>query len=123
MKRKQEKFHLVVFGHRGRRLRQAQGLTQEQLAERMDCSLTYISKLENGRASCSMDRLFELADVLGCDAGLLLTGANCGGAEYLQAEFAEMFAQLPRRDKETVWLLMRAMLERSGEEHAEYAIP
>ena len=89
----------------------------------MDCSLTYISKLENGRASCSMDRLFELADVLGCDAGLLLTGANCGGAEYLQAEFAEMFAQLPRRDKETVWLLMRAMLERSGEEHAEYAIP
>ena len=63
MKKKQEKFHLVVFGHRVRRLRQAQGLTQEQLAERMDCSLTYISKLENGRASCSMDRLFELADV------------------------------------------------------------
>ena len=49
MKKKQEKFHLVVFGRRVRRLRQAQGLTQEQLAERMDCSLTYISKLENGR--------------------------------------------------------------------------
>ena len=47
MKKKQEKFHLVVFGCRVRRLRQAQGLTQEQLAERMDCSLTYISKLEN----------------------------------------------------------------------------
>ena len=64
MKKKQEKFHLVVFGRRVRRLRQAQGLTQEQLAERMDCSLRFVADVERGAVGMSIDSLVNVCAAL-----------------------------------------------------------
>jgi transcriptional regulator with XRE-family HTH domain len=54
-----------LVGRNAARLRQAAGLTQEQLAERSGFSQQYISKLEQGRRNPTIVTLYELATGLG----------------------------------------------------------
>ena len=74
---------LIILGKRIQQFRRESGLTQEDVADAMGCSVTYISKLERGRASCNLSRLLTLANVLQCDAAELLFGVNRGSPDYL----------------------------------------
>ncbi|TWU08885.1 anaerobic benzoate catabolism transcriptional regulator [Symmachiella macrocystis] len=64
------------FGNRVKELRQEQGLTQQKLAERLDVSLSYISKVENERLNVgdypSESFVHRLADALEADEDELL---------------------------------------------------
>ena len=42
-----------------------QGLTQKALAERMDCTQQYVSKILKGKENMSLDTLTKLEDALG----------------------------------------------------------
>jgi transcriptional regulator with XRE-family HTH domain len=53
-----------LVGRNVRRLRQAQGLTQEQFAELSGFSQQYISDLERGRRNPTIVSLFEIATAL-----------------------------------------------------------
>jgi transcriptional regulator with XRE-family HTH domain len=53
-----------LVGRNVRRLRQAQGLTQEQFAELSGFSQQYISDLERGRRNPTIVSLFEMATAL-----------------------------------------------------------
>ena len=50
-----------------RRLRQAKGLSQEELAARAEINRNYVSLLEREENAASVDMLEKLADVLGVD--------------------------------------------------------
>lgn len=50
-----------LVGRNVERLRRAQGITQEQLAERSGFSQQYISGLENGRRNPTVVTLYEIA--------------------------------------------------------------
>lgn len=54
-----------LVGRNAARLRDAAGLTQEQLAERSGFSQQYISDLERGRCNPTIVTLYELATALG----------------------------------------------------------
>lgn len=122
MKNKHE-LELKRLGARIQQRRKAHGLTQEDVADRMGCSLTYISKLENGKASCNLDRLFELSNLLQCDAADLLLGINTGSSQYLDPELEQMILQLTPSDKELLCAMMEVMIRRNQKDGVEYAIP
>lgn len=66
-----------LVGWNVERLRRAQGMTQEQLAERSGFSQQYISGLENGRRNPTVVTLYEIADALGSTpVELLAAGAQ-----------------------------------------------
>ena len=50
-----------------RRLRQAKGLSQEELADRADINRNYVGMLEREQHSATIDMLEKLADVLETD--------------------------------------------------------
>ena len=54
-----------LVGRNVRAVRQAQGMTQEQLAEKSGFSQQYISDLERGRRNPTVVSLYELAEALG----------------------------------------------------------
>lgn len=56
---------LKTFGARVRLLRQAQGLSQEKLAELSGLHRTYISSIELGARNVSLKNIHALADALG----------------------------------------------------------
>jgi transcriptional regulator with XRE-family HTH domain len=61
-----------VFARNLRALRQAKGLSQEELAHRADIDRTYISSLERSVYNASIDVVDRLASVLGVEAAELL---------------------------------------------------
>lgn len=50
-----------------RRLRQAKGLSQEELADRADINRNYVGMLEREQHAATTDMLEKLADVLNID--------------------------------------------------------
>lgn len=57
-------------------LRKASGMTQEVLAEKLNCSIKHISHVERGVASLSLDLLIEASDILNCSLDYLVRGEN-----------------------------------------------
>jgi len=66
-----------------RKARLAQGLTQKQLADRMNVRQATVSKLESGEPATRMALLFDAGSAL----GLVLTVTTRGG----KSGFEEMF--------------------------------
>lgn len=64
----------VEFGSRVRTLRQAQGWSQERLADVCGLHWTYVGQVERGRRNLTLHNILKLADALGTDAGDLVSG-------------------------------------------------
>lgn len=62
------------YGARIRRLRKSRKLTQEQLAEKMNITSTYILKIENGKQTGSVELAVELAAFFDVSLDYLLSG-------------------------------------------------
>ncbi|HBW39021.1 helix-turn-helix domain-containing protein [Desulfosporosinus sp. BICA1-9] len=54
----------IPFGNRVRKLRQAQGISQEELAFSSDLHRTYISDIERGARNVSLDNINKIAIAL-----------------------------------------------------------
>jgi transcriptional regulator with XRE-family HTH domain len=64
-----------------KRLRLAADLSQEDLAHRAEIDRTYVSSLERGRYSATVDMLERLAAVLGVKPADLLADSPAGSEE------------------------------------------
>ena len=56
--------------------RQMKNISQVELADEAGISRSYLSKIETGKAQCSVPVLLQIAQVLNVDAGILLTDQN-----------------------------------------------
>ena len=70
--------HRRSVGARIRSLRTKQGLTQESLALESGVTRNVLIQVEHGRRGLLFERLFDIAEVLGVEAGALLTDAADG---------------------------------------------
>ena len=61
-------------GIRIRSLRKLNGMTQEQLAEKLGVSVKHISTVERGLSMLSVPHLIGICDILDCDLDYLLRG-------------------------------------------------
>lgn len=62
----------LVFGNNIRACRERAGLTQEELARRMECTQSYISQIEQPDARPTLGTLQRMAEALGCPVGDLV---------------------------------------------------
>lgn len=63
-----------------KRRREAEGLSQEEFAERARVHRTYVSQLERGIKSPSVRLLVKIADALRCEAWEILREAGDGSS-------------------------------------------
>ncbi len=63
---------LKKFGKNVKLARIKKDLSQDQLAEKLDITQNYISKIECGQQNMSLKKIAELADGIGVDVGDLL---------------------------------------------------
>ena len=61
-----------IVGANVRRLREASGKTQEDLADEVGVSPVYLSRIETAKANCSLEVLDALARGLGVGPGRLV---------------------------------------------------
>lgn len=67
-------FDRMAYGERIKRLRTSKELTQEQLAEKINVSRTYIAKIENGLQTGPIEIAIELAEFFDVSLDFLLLG-------------------------------------------------
>ena len=61
------------MGRRIQEVRKSRGITQSELAQRVDLSTKYISNIECGFKTPTMDTFIAIANALQCDANSLLS--------------------------------------------------
>lgn len=71
------RFDHKSYGARIRQLRIRKGFTQEQLAEKLNVSGTYIVKIESNQRTGSVEFAVELAHCFGVSLDYLLLGTAC----------------------------------------------
>ena len=76
-----------VIGRRIKEARLENKLKQEELADLIDVSVAFMSRVETGKAEVNLKRLTQIAEVLKVSPGYLLTGSNRNSKTYLREDF------------------------------------
>ena len=79
-----------VIGRRIKNARLEQNLTQEELADKIDVSVAFMSRVERGTSQINLRRLTQIAEILKVSPGYLLTGSNIAAKDYLKEDFREV---------------------------------
>ena len=105
----------VQIGKRIANLRDKQGLTQAEFAQRLGIDPSYISKIEGGHQGPSFKVLKKAAAVLSVSPSYLVASDKeiSGVAAYMTegAEFLAQFQQLSEGDKRSLSDFLRFLLE------------
>jgi len=75
-----------IMGKRIKQQRKIAKITQEELAEKLNISASYQSRLERGATKISLELLVKIAEHLKVSPGLLINGAVDTGHSYLSNE-------------------------------------
>ena len=78
------------IGRRIRRIRKVNKITQEQFPEMIDVSVPYISKIENGKTTASVDIIVRLTQALHTSADAII----CLEKDDGKTNHADIFSKL-----------------------------
>jgi len=87
------------------------GLTQEEVAERLGVGNEAVSRLERGVAMLTVVRLFELADMFGCETADLLTAASPHVDDQAR-HLSQMLSSLSQPDRQLLLDMMDRLSSR-----------
>jgi transcriptional regulator with XRE-family HTH domain len=97
-----------VIGRRIKELRKADHMTQEQLAERLDVTIGYVSQIERGVTKVNLETLGKIANIFDCDVASLITASNMYIKNDLTLEkISEVCKQLSQQDRKIVLNLLQ----------------
>ena len=80
----------AVIGQRIKKARLAKNYTQELLAEKVDISVAFLSRVERGSSHINLRRLSQLCTLLDVSEGYLLNGTSSDSINYLTKEFSDL---------------------------------
>ncbi|MCL4838645.1 MAG: helix-turn-helix transcriptional regulator [Thermoanaerobaculia bacterium] len=111
------------FATRLRKTREARGLTQRELGDRIKMEPTQVTRYERGQFLPNAETLVSIAQVLHVSVDFLLTGETDGEIRHelpisdvpLLERFRDV-QKLSKRDREAVLLLIDSVLARSDVE-------
>ncbi len=99
------------MGDRIREIRKKLNLTQEQLAEKLDITLTYISEIERGLKMPSMALFIKIVEVLDVSADYLLRDMVSTGNLYGDKVLGRKLERLTSRQRVALEALIDTYIE------------
>jgi len=84
-----------IIGERLKKARKDKKLTQEQLAEKIDVSVAFLSRVERGDVKINLSRLSQICDLLEISLSYILTGVGSNSKDYLSDEFSNLLKNCP----------------------------
>lgn len=79
-----------VIGRRIKEVRLEKQLTQEELADKLNVSVAFMSRVERGTSKINLKRLAQISDELNISIAYLLTGSNMASKDYLKEDFCKV---------------------------------
>ena len=105
---------LQEIGARLKQARLAKNLTQQQLAEAVDISASFLSNVEMGRQAMTIKTLISLLDTLNISADWLLNNRTDSANHAAAIEIEKELASCTPKERETILRLVLLMKESIG---------
>ncbi len=102
-----------VIGERIRKARIDGNLTQENLAEKLDVSVAFVSRIECGTTHVNLTRLSEICSILNIDEGQILNGVSTDSKNYLSDEFNELMKSCPKETQKLIYDVAKLIIKDS----------
>ena len=100
----------AALGKRIRESRIKKGYTQQDLAERADVGVVYISEIERGIKMPSLNIFIKIMDALDVSADYILRDEISTGKEYVCMEITEKLIALTPSQRKTATDILNAYL-------------
>ncbi len=104
-----------VIGQRIKRARLAKNLTQEDLAEQIDISVAFLSRVERGNSHINLKRLNQLCGLLDVSEGYILNGASSSSTNYLDKEFSELLKSCSSEKQRLIYNIAKVIADSDSE--------
>lgn len=101
-----------VIGERIKKARKEKHLTQEQLAEKIDVSIAFLSRIERGSSHINLKRLSQICDLLDVTEGDILNGTSSKSNKYLDFEFANLLKDCSSEKQRLIYDIAKVISER-----------
>ena len=105
-----------VIGRRIRNARLKQNLKQEELADKIDVSVAFMSRVERGKSHINLKRLTQIAEILNVSPGYLLTGSNVTSKDYLREDFRILLDNCTPQQQKLIYQLSELVSKTKFEE-------
>jgi transcriptional regulator with XRE-family HTH domain len=106
---------LKAIGHRIKQAREAKGLTQAQLAEKVGLSVSHISVIERGIKTPKLETLVDILNVLKVDANFVLTDVLSISNEIVSSFLFDRLSAMPEAHQKMILRVLDTLIEEIGE--------
>ena len=101
----------TIIGERLKKARLDKNLTQEQLAEQIDVSIAFLSRVERGSSHINLKRLNQICNLLEVSEGYVLNGASSNSDNYLEEDFAMLLKSVPPKTQKLIYNVAKTIVE------------
>lgn len=101
----------VIIGERLKKARLSKGFTQEQLAEELDVSVAFLSRIERGNTHINLTRLSQLCSTLEISEGEILNGTSSKSSDYMQSDFASLLQKCSPEKQKLIYNVAKVISE------------
>ncbi len=101
---------LIAVGKRIKMIRMRRGMTQEELAEKVDLSVTHMSVVERGKKGLKLETLVNIANALDVSPNELLQDVALHAQTGTANELTTKIMQLPADRRAVALNVLRALL-------------
>ena len=100
----------TLLGSRIKAVRKKRGMSQEQLAEKLDTTRGYISRVERGSVNIGVDRLMEFCTSLDVTAMDLLSEKDIADGIDVHEALQNLLNKGTERDLKLIYKISRAII-------------
>ena len=104
-----------IIGSRIKEARRNKNMTQEELADKLDVSVAFLSRVERGNSQVNLKRINEISNLLDVTESYILDGTSNNNDRYLNKEFADILQKLSPEKQKMVYKIARVI---AGEDEA-----
>ena len=100
-----------IIGERLKQARINKNLTQEKLAEQIDVSVAFLSRIERGSSLINLKRLNQLCSILGVTEGEILNGVSENSHCYLNKDLSNLIKNCPPEKIRLIYNVTKVIVE------------
>lgn len=100
-----------VIGARLKKARKEKNITQEELSEKLDISIAFLSRVERGNSKINLRRLTQICNILDISEAEILTGVSSSSNTYLDSDFAELLKGCSPETKKLIYNVAKVIKE------------
>ena len=100
-----------IIGERLKQARVNKNLTQEKLAEQLDISVAFLSRIERGSAHVNLKRLNQICSILEVSEGEVLNGVSVESNSYLNKDFSKLLKNCPPEKMQLIYQISKVIID------------